>query len=221
MSGRHLSRATSALAAALAAALLPAGAAGAAAPAGTAAAAAPTPAGPAVVAPDAFVNQQIDALNGILARDKASQLPALRAHFKDVLDFSGFAQAALADRYAKLTDKQRLGVKDALQELLESRYLVGGSRKPFDRNKVALGAAKEDGELAQVDGKVKQSEVDVQFVLKMRRFKQSWKVYDVIIDGLSLQEDYRSQFATFLKKNSVDDLIARLHSRAQSYREAK
>ena len=165
---------------------------------------------------DAFINQQIDQLNQILGREKSAQLPALRAAYKDVLDFDGFTEKALGSHFATLTDKQRKGMRDAMQDLLESRYLVGDA-KPFDRKLVTLGEVRPsaNGDGVEVEGTVKQAEVDIQFIVKMRAVEDRWKVYDVVIDGQSLVEDYRSQFSTFLKKRSVDELIKRLHSRAQ------
>jgi phospholipid transport system substrate-binding protein len=169
--------------------------------------------------PLAFVNQQIDALNRILAGDPSTHTAALRQAFKDVIDFNGFAQGALADKSASLSVKQRENVRDALQELLESRYLAAG-HKPFDRNKIVLGATHQIGDTVELEGLLKQKEVDVKFVLKMRAAADRWRVHDVVIDGMSLLDDYRSQFATFLKKKSVEELVAKLHSRAQAYAEA-
>ncbi|MDR2875038.1 MAG: ABC transporter substrate-binding protein [Methylobacillus sp.] len=38
----------------------------------------------------------------------------------------------------------------------------------------------------------------------------SWKVYDVVIEGVSLVTNYRSQFANEVKQNGMDALIKRL-----------
>jgi phospholipid transport system substrate-binding protein len=175
------------------------------------------PARAAPPSPEAWVNQELDVLNGVLAKDPSTHLAGLRTAFKDVIDFQSFAQHAMAERWTTITEKQRVGLRDALQDLLESRYLVGEA-KPIDRKKVLIGPGRVTGEVAEVDGTVKQREVDVKFVLKMRAAGDRWRVYDVIIDGLSLVDDYKAQFAAFLKKKSVDDLITRLHTRAQTYR---
>jgi phospholipid transport system substrate-binding protein len=175
------------------------------------------PARAAPPSPETWVNQQFDLLNGVLAKDPSTHLAGLRATFKDAIDFQSFAEHAMAERWAKLTDKQRVGVRDALQDLIESRYLVGDA-KPIDRKKVPTGPSRVKGGEAEVDGSVKQREVDIKFVLKMKAAGDRWRLYDVVIDNLSLVDDYKAQFATFLKKKSVEDLITRLHSRAQNYR---
>lgn len=177
------------------------------------------PARAAPPAPEAWVNQQLDVLNGVLSKDPSTHLAGLRTAFKGVIDFQSFAQHAMGERWTTITEKQRVGLRDALQDLLESRYLVGEA-KPIDRRKVLIGPGRVKGELADVDGTVKQREVDVKFVLKLKTAADRWKVYDVIIDNLSLVDDYKAQFTAFLKKKSVDDLIKRLQTRAQTNRKA-
>ena len=49
-------------------------------------------------------------------------------------------------------------------------------------------------------------------------YKQSWKVYDVIVEGVSLVKNYRTQFKTILQKESPDALITRVQERAQARR---
>jgi phospholipid transport system substrate-binding protein len=44
----------------------------------------------------------------------------------------------------------------------------------------------------------------------LEKVEDSWKVYDVIIDGLSLVTIYRGQFAEELKKNGINGVIERL-----------
>jgi len=38
----------------------------------------------------------------------------------------------------------------------------------------------------------------------------------VVIDGLSLLEDYHSQFATYLKKKTIGELIDKLKAKAKT-----
>jgi phospholipid transport system substrate-binding protein len=44
----------------------------------------------------------------------------------------------------------------------------------------------------------------------LEKVEDTWKVYDVIIDGLSLVTIYRGQFAEELKKNGINGVIERL-----------
>jgi len=42
-----------------------------------------------------------------------------------------------------------------------------------------------------------------------------WQVFDVVIEGVSLTRNYRSQFKNFLSKKSMDDLLGVLKKKIQ------
>lgn len=52
----------------------------------------------------------------------------------------------------------------------------------------------------------------VQLSFAMREIDGDWKVYDVIIENLSLITNFRSQFNAEVKKNGLDALIQRIES---------
>ena len=37
-----------------------------------------------------------------------------------------------------------------------------------------------------------------------------WKVYDIVIEGVSLVTNYRSQFSKEIRQNGIDSLISKL-----------
>jgi phospholipid transport system substrate-binding protein len=41
----------------------------------------------------------------------------------------------------------------------------------------------------------------------------SWKVYDIIVEGVSLVKNYRTQFASILKNETPAQLIQRLNEK--------
>lgn len=47
-------------------------------------------------------------------------------------------------------------------------------------------------------------------IYKFYKSKRGWKVYDVVILGVSVVQTYRSQFSGILKESSMEDLLARL-----------
>jgi phospholipid transport system substrate-binding protein len=42
-----------------------------------------------------------------------------------------------------------------------------------------------------------------------------WRIYDIVIEGVSLVNNYRSQFAGILQKSSYPELVRRLKSTIQ------
>jgi phospholipid transport system substrate-binding protein len=47
------------------------------------------------------------------------------------------------------------------------------------------------------------------------RANNGWKVYDVVIDNISLVTNYRASFANEIRKSGIDGLIANLQQRNQ------
>ena len=85
-----------------------------------------------------------------------------------------------------------------------------GERMTYGREQI-------DQDLAQVDTQVWGSSGDsTPIVYKMRRVGNDWKVYDVVIDDVSLTSNFRSQFGRILKRDSVDELMRKLRSKAST-----
>ena len=109
---------------------------------------------------------------------------------------------------------------DAFAELLLNTYLnkVTG----YNGEQVAYV-----GEVAAPDGK----RVEVQTVITMKDGKKtpvnyrmlpkdgSWRVYDVIIENISLVKNYRTQFQVILNTATPDQLTAKVLEKANEVRE--
>jgi phospholipid transport system substrate-binding protein len=50
----------------------------------------------------------------------------------------------------------------------------------------------------------------------MEKLDGTWKVYDVVIAGVSLVQNYRSSFASEIQKSGVDGLIVTLAAKNKS-----
>jgi phospholipid transport system substrate-binding protein len=181
-----------------------------------AALAAPSPARAAEPpAPEAFVRSEIDTLADVLASGRPGRLAEVRRRVRAVADFEGFARRSLGSAWTTLSPAERRRFTEALQRLLESHYM----RRPatvFDRRKVAVKGATRDGDRAEVSLEVERKEAPVGVDVRLRRAPEGWIAEDVVLDGLSLLEDYRAQFRTFLKKRTVRELVERLNARASS-----
>ena len=57
----------------------------------------------------------------------------------------------------------------------------------------------------------KEGEVDIDF--KMKQSTKNWLVVDVILDGVSMRNNLRSQFYKILKKNDFNELIRRMEKK--------
>ena len=70
---------------------------------------------------------------------------------------------------------------------------------------------------AQIYTKVVTDTVEIPIDYRMFRKKDgTWMVYDIVIEGVSLVGNYRSQFDQSLQKGSYEDLVRDLKTKVQS-----
>jgi phospholipid transport system substrate-binding protein len=50
----------------------------------------------------------------------------------------------------------------------------------------------------------------------LAREEDAWKVYDIVIEGVSLVTNYRGQFSQEVRKNGLDSLIVKLTNKNAS-----
>jgi phospholipid transport system substrate-binding protein len=60
----------------------------------------------------------------------------------------------------------------------------------------------------------KGSEVKVDY--RLHRADERWTVYDVVVDGVSLVENYRTQFSRLIQRTSFAELLKTLRAKAGS-----
>ena len=56
---------------------------------------------------------------------------------------------------------------------------------------------------------------------KMSKTKTGWKIYDIVIEGVSLIHTYRSQHNHILKSGKVEDLLAKMRERKKGIKKNK
>ena len=89
--------------------------------------------------------------------------------------------------------------------LLDNYNTVQTSWKPVH---IAAGATE-----ATVDAELqRQGAPPIQIGFSVHQIGNGWKVYDVVVDGISLVANFRSQFSEEIKRDGLDSLIKRLES---------
>ena len=59
----------------------------------------------------------------------------------------------------------------------------------------------------------KEGEVDIGF--RMKKASENWRVVDVILDGVSMRNNLRSQFYKILRKNNFKELVRRMQKKVK------
>ncbi len=124
-------------------------------------------------------------------------------------DFEFMAKVCLGKKHwvAMTPDKRKLFVERFVTRLQES-YLE--KLDLYTDEEVVVEDAKRVKKRILVVTQLVSKTDKMEMIYKFRKTKTGWLVYDIEILGVSIVQTYRSQFAGFLKQNSIDDLLERL-----------
>jgi phospholipid transport system substrate-binding protein len=133
-----------------------------------------------------------------------------------LLDFEEIAKRTLAPQWESLTAGQKREFVEVLQRLIERKPLDRGLRVDLDSSVVYRGEDVVDDEakvssLVTSYGTGRASKRTVDYKLCFRN--GHWRVYDVIIDGVSLVDDYRAQFSKIIAQDSFEGLMKRMRKK--------
>lgn len=100
----------------------------------------------------------------------------------------------------------------AFTDLLECTYLqripsYGGENVEYENEIIA-------GNRAKVFTKIVGKEKTISVEFRLRNMDGKWMIYDTVAEGVSLVNNYRSQFSELLSSGTPDELVDKLRARA-------
>ena len=170
-------------------------------------------------APTEDLRQHVDQVIKILQRPDlegdnktTERRTAVRKVANDIFDFQETAKRSLGRHWQARTPAEREEFTRLFADLLEHAYISKIDR--YSGENVNYVGESMEGEQATVRTKIltKQgAQVPVDY--RMLRQGDRWRVYDVIIEGVSLTANYRTQFNKIIQTSSFDDLLAKLKAK--------
>ena len=127
----------------------------------------------------------------------------------DIFDFGETARRSLGRHWQPRTAAERDEFVQLFADLLERSYiskieLYGGEKIQYLGDTIEGDQAKVQTKLLTKGG----SEVPIEY--RMHRKGERWLVYDVIIEGVSLIANYRTQFNKIITTSSYQELIRKM-----------
>ena len=166
------------------------------------------------------IRETVEDVLAVLA-DETLQAPENQAARRDRLrqavyqrfGFEEMARRSLGRHWRDLNHDQRHEFVDLFSDLLERSY-VGkiesagtGSRVDYTRETI------DDEGFASVQTVVTNpldSQIEVEYRLLLRDGAPPWEVYDIVIEGVSLINNYRTQFNNIIHRTSFEGLVKQL-----------
>lgn len=144
--------------------------------------------------------------------------PAQRARIEKIadrlFDFQEFSKLTLGPFWPRFTSTQRREFVEAFTVFLKNTY-IGNAQELYSDERVILLDRRIAGKgKVQVNAKVLWRGLGVPVEFRMLQRGATWKVYDIVVLGMSGVMIYRSQFEAFLDKGSPAGLIGRVREMA-------
>ncbi|MFQ5442196.1 MAG: ABC transporter substrate-binding protein [Thermodesulfobacteriota bacterium] len=137
----------------------------------------------------------------------------LRAAIKKTLDFAEMSKRSLARHWLKRTDAERKEFVALFSDLLENSYMdkiemnsdakvrYYGERKAGNKVEVKTNVLTRKGLVVPIN-------------YRLMKKGGVWVVYDIVIEGVSLVSNYRTQFNKIIRQSSYEDLVKGLKEKA-------
>jgi phospholipid transport system substrate-binding protein len=153
------------------------------------------------------------------ADDKKPKTKKMNRMIREVVDeqfdWEEFSRRTLARHWRDRTEQEKKEFIHLFGKLLERTYL--DKVEGYSGEKVIYLDEKVDGDYAIVNVKIiteKEMEIPVKYRLKKKGNK--WFVYDVVIEGVSLVNNYRTQFNSIIVRYKYEGLINRLRAKVET-----
>jgi phospholipid transport system substrate-binding protein len=131
-----------------------------------------------------------------------------------VFDFEEISKRALGRHWRKRSPEEKKEFVDLFSYILQDSYI--GKVDAYSDEEIVFLGEKKDSDYAIVQTKVitkTGTEIPVDYRLYNKQGK--WRVYDVVIEGVSLVNNYRTQFNNILVRSSYEKLIQRMKQKKE------
>jgi phospholipid transport system substrate-binding protein len=166
---------------------------------------------------EAGVNKVLKTLSdpAFKSKSKEEKITAISAEIESVFDFEELSRRTLGREWKKFNAEQQSEFvklfKKLLQDVYADRLLAYSDQKViFDKEIMQKkGRAEVQSYLQTSDGS------KIPLFYRLTDKSGSWKVYDMVIEGISMVKNYRTQFKEILANGSPDKLLEILRDKTK------
>jgi phospholipid transport system substrate-binding protein len=171
--------------------------------------------------PTEVIRRTTDQVLKIL-EDPALQGPAKQAERQarlhqisdQVFDWPAMAQRALAVHWRGRTPQQQQEFTGLFRELVERTYMNRLETATQEKQEIQYVGEQIEGSRAVVKTIVltkRNQQVPIEY--RLHQAGGTWKIYDVLVEGISLVNNYRSQFNQIISSSSYEALVQKMRAR--------
>ncbi len=167
-----------------------------------------------------MVRENVDAIIHILQKKHLTkeQIWSQIGRIVDArFDFRSMTQTVLATKWHSATRAEKHQFVDFFSQYVEDRYR--SSLEAYTDQRVEYGPEQIKGNKALVETQILADGHRIPVNYKLRNDAGEWVVYDVVIKGISIVDNYRDTFDAILKAQGMGGLLNELEGRIHQYAE--
>jgi phospholipid transport system substrate-binding protein len=160
------------------------------------------------------INEVMRILNDDSLKTPAKLLPRRRLLEQVIaqrFDYAEMSKRALAANWTPLTNEQRNEFVNLFKAFLSDRY--ASKLEGYSGEHVEYLSERLEGRFAEVRSKLVSKKVEIPMDYRLIDKAGRWYAYDIVVDGVSLVKNYRSQFTAIIRSSSYEELVHRLRNR--------
>jgi phospholipid transport system substrate-binding protein len=132
----------------------------------------------------------------------------------EYFDFGEMARRSLGRPWKEQSRQKQQEFVDLFKQLLFNNYVGRVENYTGTNERFVYDEQKIEGDYALVKTRVLEyKNTNVQLDYRLRLINGQWKVYDVVVEGVSLVDNYRGQFNSILANKSFDSLLGQLQEK--------
>lgn len=144
---------------------------------------------------------------------QAQRRRMLEAIAADRFDYAEMSKRVLGSYWKPLTETQRNEFVEAYKSFLSDKY-AGRIEDYTGQNQEARYLTERiEGSYAEVRTELRSDKTTLPMDYRLLVKAGRWSAYDIIIDGVSLVSNYRSQFQKIIRESSYEELVRKLRER--------
>jgi phospholipid transport system substrate-binding protein len=128
-------------------------------------------------------------------------------------DYPEMSRRSLGAPWANLAEKDKQEFISLFQTLLVNTY--ADKIESYSGEGVQYVNERNEKEYAEVRTKVLTGKTEIPLDYRLLYKGSDWRVYDVVVDGVSLVNNYRGQFSKILRNGSYADLVEQLRKKSE------
>ena len=172
--------------------------------------------------PTARVKDSVDRVITVLedkSIDREIRWNRIGVVINESFDFRSMSQSVLATNWKKATPEERQRFVKFFSQYLEDTYR--NKIEAYTNQHVEYVGETIRGKRAVVETLIMTDSTEIPVNYKLKNNDGEWFAYDVVIEGVSLVNNYRSTFAAIMNNDGMDGLLKDIQTRIRKHKQAR